>query len=317
MKRKNLMIATILIIIVSAACSLPFTIQTVDDQISTLAAQTVQAWQTQNAPTQTPGPTSTSLPTQTPLPTQTAYPTYTPVATYTLIATVIQAATATPKTLPTATPQPCNQAYFISETIPDGTKFSPGTEFTKSWRLKNTGTCTWNPNYKFVFISGDQMGGVNSVKLDDYVSPGEKFDVLVNLKAPAKPGTYIGYWRLQAADGFQFGQVYVQIKVPSAAFAVTSVKLTSHPASYSGVCPKTFRIKAEITSSAAGNVTYKWKRSDGYISDLKSLKFESAGTKTLELDWKLKTSDTHWIKIYINAPNHQWFGPLDIKVTCS
>jgi len=305
MKQKYLMISVILMIAVSAACTLPFTIQTVDSQISALAAQTVQAWQTQNAITQTQQATWTLQSTLLPLPTQTPYPTYTP------------AVTSTPNTPPTATPKPCNQAAFVSETVPDGTKFSPGTEFTKSWRLKNLGTCTWNPNYKLVFVSGDQMSGPDSIKLDDYVAPGEKTDILVDLKSPAKPGTYSGYWKLQANDGFKFAQVFVQIKVPSTTFAVTRVVLTSSPSSYTGACPKTFTIEAEITSSAAGKVTYQWKRSDGVTMDHKSVTFDSKGTKTVQFDWDLNSSDTHWVKIYIDTPNHQWFGPIDIPVTCS
>ena len=201
--------------------------------------------------------------------------------------------------------------------MPDNTKFSPSTEFTKSWRLKNIGTCTWNPNYKLVFVSGDHMSGPDYVKLDDYVAPGEKIDILVDLKSPSKAGTYTGYWKLQANDGFKFAQVYVQIKVPSATFAVTSVDLTSTPASYDGACPKTFTIEADITTSAAGKVTYQWKRSDGVTSDLKSVTFDSKGTKTVQFDWDLDSTDTHWVKIYIDTPNHQWFGPIDIPVTCS
>jgi hypothetical protein len=305
MKRKNLIIAVILMIAVSAACTLPFTIQTVDSQIATFAAQTVQAWQTRNTFTQTQQATWTPQSTLLPLPTQTPYPTYTP------------AVTSTPKTPPTSTPQPCNQAAFVSETVPDNTKFSPGTEFTKSWRLKNIGTCTWNPNYKLVFVSGDKMSGPDYVKLDDYVAPGEKTDILVDLKSPSKAGTYTGYWKLQANDGFKFAQVYVQIKVPSAAFAVTSVALKSSPSSYDGACPKTFTIEADITTSAAGKVTYQWKRSDGITSDVKSVTFDSKGTKTVQFDWELNSSETHWVKLYIDAPNHQWFGPIDIPVTCS
>jgi hypothetical protein len=311
MNRKIMMVTTIMMLAVSAACTLPFTIDTVDNQIAKLAAQTVQAWQTQNAPTQTQQATWTPQSTLSPLPTQTPYPTYTPYAT---LAPVF---TSTPKTPPTATPQPCNQAYFVSETVLDGTKFSPGTKFTKSWRLKNIGTCTWNPNYKLVFFSGDQMSGPNSVKLDDYVAPGEKIDILINLKAPSKSGTYTSYWKLQADDGFKFAQVYTQIKVPSATFAVTSAPLSSSPASYTGKCPKNFLIEADITTSAAGKVTYKWKRSDGFISDLKSVTFDSQGTKTVHFDWSLNSTDMHWVKIYIDAPNNQWFGPIDIPVKCS
>jgi len=305
MKQKKVIIAVVMLIAVSAACVFPFTIQTVDNQVATYAAQTVQAWQIQNAVTQTQQATWTPQATLMPLPTQTPYPTYTP------------AVTSTPKTPPTATPKPCNLAAFVSETVPDNTKFSPGTEFTKSWRLKNIGTCTWNPNYKLVFVSGDHMSGPDNVKLDDYVAPGEKIDILVDLKSPSKAGTYTGYWKLQANDGFKFAQVYVQIKVPSVTFAVTSVDLTSSPSSYDGACPKTFTIEADITASAAGKVTYQWKRSDGVTSDHKSVTFDSKGTKTVQFDWDLDSTDTHWVKIYIDAPNHQWFGPIDIPVTCS
>jgi len=43
---------------------------------------------------------------------------------------------------PTHTPLPCNKAEFISETIKDDTEFNANAPFTKTWRLKNTGTCT-------------------------------------------------------------------------------------------------------------------------------------------------------------------------------
>ena len=161
------------------------------------------------------------------------------------------------------------------------------------------------------------MSGPNSVKLTEYVKPGEKVDLVVDLKAPSKPGTYTGYWKLQADDGYKFAQVYVKIKVPSVAFAVTSIKLTSSPTSYSGACPTTLTIKAEITSSAAGKVTYHWERSDGVTSSKKSVTFDSKGTKTVQFDWGISSTDNYWVKIYIDDPNHQLFGPINIDVTCS
>ncbi|HUV16085.1 MAG TPA: NBR1-Ig-like domain-containing protein [Pelolinea sp.] len=296
MIRKNIFISTIALLVISAACTLPFSIQSSDSYVATYAAQTVQAYQTQNALTQTPlAPTATATP----------MPTFTP------------SATSTPKAAPTSTPQPCNRASFVSETVPDGTKINAGESFTKSWRLKNTGTCTWNPSYKLIFSSGDQMSGPNSVKLTEYVKPGEKTDILVDLKAPTKSGTYTGYWKLQAEDGDKFAQVYAKIQVPSAFFMVTSVKLSSIPASYTGACPTTLTIKAEITASTAGKVTYKWQRSDGDTSETKSVKFDSKGTETVQFDWDVNSTDIHWVKVYIDAPNHQWFGPVDIDVTCS
>lgn len=299
MNRKTILITASIFILISAACALPFTIITKEDQIASQVQQTVQALAIER--------TLSAQPTWTPLPTLMPLPTFAPPAT----------ATAAQVVYPTATPQPCNQAAFISETVPDGSKFDPNTAFTKSWRIKNIGTCTWNPNYKLIFYSGDQMSGPASVSLDQYVAPGEKIDILVKLKSPAAPGTYTGYWRLKASDGSKFSQVFVQIKVPSVFFAVTSARIKSTPADFNGVCPTTVSISADITASTAGKVTYKWQRSDGFTSPLKALTFKNKGTKTIQFDWELNSTDTHWVKIYIDAPNHQWFGPVEIPVTCT
>ncbi len=115
---------------------------------------------------------------------------------------------------PTKTPIPCNEAYFISETIPDGKNFEPGEHFTKSWRLKNIGTCTWNTNYKLKFGSGDQMGGPNSQKLAHSVGPNEQIDVAVDLKAPNVPDTYKGTWQIVDDEGQVFvHNIWVEIDV--------------------------------------------------------------------------------------------------------
>ena len=72
-------------------------------------------------------------------------------------ATLTLASTNTVAAPPTNTPSPCNNAVFVSETVPDGTEYDVGESFTKTWRLKNVGTCTWNTNYKLKFKSGDPM----------------------------------------------------------------------------------------------------------------------------------------------------------------
>ena len=43
----------------------------------------------------------------------------------------------TEETPPTKTPKPCNDALFISETIPDDSEFEAGDPVNKSWRFKN------------------------------------------------------------------------------------------------------------------------------------------------------------------------------------
>jgi hypothetical protein len=130
-------------------------------------------------------------------------------------------ATTAPTPTPTARPTPCDWAQFVKDiTVSDGTGFSPGSKFTKTWRIKNIGTCTWTNGYNLVFASGDQMGAPSVVALPGTVRPGETIDVSVNLTAPTKVGKYRGYWQLRNADGVLFGlgsdakdRFYVDIQV--------------------------------------------------------------------------------------------------------
>jgi hypothetical protein len=144
--------------------------------LQVIVTQTMSAM-TQQAPTQTSVPlTATPLPpTSTPLPTATA-------VSY------------------------CDWVTFVKDvTISDGTKFIPGETFTKTWRLKNRGTCTWTPDYMLVFTSGDSMGGTTALRLPGNVAPGQTVDVSVTLTAPTKRGDYLGYWMLRNPSGVLFG----------------------------------------------------------------------------------------------------------------
>ena len=218
----------------------------------------------------------------------------------------------------TNTPKPCNDAQFISETIPDDSEFDAGAGFTKSWRFKNTGTCTWNTNYKLVFKSGDQMGAPASKALSGDVAPGESVDIGIDMTAPASAGTYQGYWKLVDDNGENLiNNIWVKIIVKSEPFAVTGVNLTAIPTSYAGVCPFPFQFTADITTSGPGTVTYFWESSDMGPCGHVSLNFDAAGTKTVSTTELPFFSGLHWMKIYIDDPNHQYFGPLNYSVTCT
>jgi hypothetical protein len=109
-----------------------------------------------------------------------------------------------------------NGAYTGDVTVPDGTELPPGKPFVKTWRVRNTGTCPWEAGTQLVFGSGDQMDGPASVAMGP-VAPNSDAQVSVNLVAPSIPGTYTGYWQLQAPDGTRYGSViYVEIVVPAA-----------------------------------------------------------------------------------------------------
>jgi hypothetical protein len=109
-------------------------------------------------------------------------------------------------TYPTPVPGACtNRAAFVSDvTVPDNSYVAANTAFTKIWRLKNTGTCTWNTAYSTTFVSGDPMSAVYPVPMPYTVYPGQSVDVAVNMVAPSYAGTYKGNWSLKADTGQVF-----------------------------------------------------------------------------------------------------------------
>ena len=100
----------------------------------------------------------------------------------------------------------CDWARFIADvTVPDGTIYSPGATFQKTWRLQNIGNCTWTTSYSLVFDSGTQMGAPAAVNFPVNVAPGQTVDLTVNMTAPNTAGHYIGYWKLRNASSVNFG----------------------------------------------------------------------------------------------------------------
>ncbi|HEX9018453.1 MAG TPA: NBR1-Ig-like domain-containing protein [Anaerolineaceae bacterium] len=239
MNRIRLFLTAILclVILASTACTglIPTSGQKSPDEMATqnayivqaaLGTATVMALQTQVAQLQTQVAlrstsqpvviTATALPpTDTPVPpTATLVP---PSATPTNVPTPTH--TPVPPTA-TAIPVPCNAAQFVSDvTIPDHSTLTAGSSFTKTWRLKNIGTCTWTTAYDVVFVSGDAMGAPAAKELPGSVAPGQVIDISVGMTAPTKEGEYKGNWKLRDANGVLFGlgrtdaTFFVDIKV--------------------------------------------------------------------------------------------------------
>jgi hypothetical protein len=144
-------------------------------------------------------------------------------------ATVVPATVAAPTNTPIPPPTTvCDNAKFISETIPDGTTETANASFTKTWRLKNVGACTWSSSYAVVFDSGTAMGAPASVPLSGTVAPGQEIDVAVPMQAPSAPGSYTGNWKLRNASSVLFGlgasngDFWVKINVPTPTATATS-----------------------------------------------------------------------------------------------
>jgi len=88
-------------------------------------------------------------------------------------------------------PETCtDSASFVSDvTIPDNTNLDPGKAFTKTWRIRNTGTCTWDETYSLVFALNERMNAPDSVPLNR-TRPGREVDLSVELTTPTETGEY-------------------------------------------------------------------------------------------------------------------------------
>jgi hypothetical protein len=162
--------------------------QSPNDGVATAVAQTLVALHSLTpSPTTTPTP---PLPAATETPSPTATSSTTPTTTFTA----------------TSTPIPCNWAAFVTDvSVADGARLEPGETFTKTWRLRNIGRCTWEKGYRLVFSDGARMGGPDSIQLDKSVPVDRTIDISVRLKAPTDRGQHVGYWRLRSTSGELFG----------------------------------------------------------------------------------------------------------------
>jgi hypothetical protein len=115
--------------------------------------------------------------------------------------------TTTPGSItPTVPPSACDKVQYIADVnVPDGTIMQPGTQFTKTWRLKNVGTCAWSTSYQLVFFSGEKMGASSSAAFPKSVAVGGTVDISINMTAPSATGSYRGYWMFKNANGALFG----------------------------------------------------------------------------------------------------------------
>ena len=94
-----------------------------------------------------------------------------------------------------------NSASFVADvTIPDNTNVAGGTTFTKTWRISNTGTCIWGPDYKLTHYSDELLGAPPSVPLP-ITNPGQTADISVNLIAPNTNGTHRGNFVVENPKG--------------------------------------------------------------------------------------------------------------------
>ena len=173
---------------------------------------------------------------------------------------------------------PCDWAQFVTDvTVPDGTKYEPGTAFKKTWRLKNVGTCTWTTSYSLVFDSGEKMGAPASINFPASVAPGQTVDLTVDMTAPTASGSYRGYWKFKNASGTLFG-----IGVTANKSWWVDIRVTSTAPTGSIVYDFTASAKDATWSSGAGGLSFPGTEGDakGFAIKKDKPKFESGVEQT-------------------------------------
>ncbi|MGB8984541.1 MAG: CAP domain-containing protein [Anaerolineales bacterium] len=178
------------------------------------------------ATTDTQAPTAIPATTQAPAVTETASPS--PDGTAATSSDVSPTAGAV---YPTNDPNCINSATFVADvSIPDNTNITAGTTFTKTWRIGNTGSCIWTPEYVLTYYSEERMGAVDVPLSITY--PGYTVDISVNLTAPTTPGTYQANFIIQnSADQIvkvgDDSRLWVVINVPAGGAAASTATATA------------------------------------------------------------------------------------------
>ncbi len=210
MKKLTIFSLTIITALILSACGAGTPAAPTPDvaALSTSAAQTVVAEITLTAAsfTSTPEPLPSETPTLEP-----------PTPTEGVVLPVVTNASGVAVTV-TPTQILCDDMSFDAATvdvnIPDGTTMTPGQEFVKTWKVKNTGSCVWGAGYGLVYANyTDRMSGV-AQPLAGVVEIGQEVEVSVSFKAPDKAGEYLSAWQMANSKGIPFGKpVYVKILV--------------------------------------------------------------------------------------------------------
>ena len=176
--------------------------------LNTVIVQTANAASTQTAaaqPTATFTPSMTpTQPTQTPSPTATSTvifilssPTQIVVPTFTLISSS-SGGSGSGSSGSSSDPYACQ---ILSVNPANGTTMKQDTDFDATWKVKNTGTKTWDQNsVDFVYDSGTDMAKRDGYDLNSNVKSGQEISLGADMVAPTKNGNYTTTWTLRVGS---------------------------------------------------------------------------------------------------------------------
>ena len=283
-----------------------------------------------------------------------------PAGTYTVHANglsavfTLKAADPTPTVAPTlaATTVPTSSAcsdaaVFVSDvTIPDNMVLAPNTAFTKTWRLKNAGSCTWDSDYLVSYISGTtmtQQPGYRIVQQGQTVPPGQTVDISVGMTSPVQSGNYRSDWGLKQENGqlmpIQGGangnSFYVKVRVNNGGedslgkITAASIAIELEQGSgYLCTADATYFVHAYMTADGPTTASYEIESSAGQIPagnftigyttpvypvDYGNVVFNDAGTQTINLRFVGPYPYPDNITVMIRVNGGEWH---DTKLSC-
>jgi WD40 repeat protein len=126
-----------------------------------------------------------------------------------------------------------------------------------------------------------------------------------NLAVTASGDTTARIWDLTGASGLRVSQIF----------------LHSNPENYSGHCPATITLSGKIiVSGGSGSVTYKFVRSNGPPSSIKTLVFDSPGTKDVTSIWRfggsINPSPSGSFYLEVLTPQHLRTPEVKFNIKC-
>jgi uncharacterized protein YraI len=133
----------------------------------------------------------------------------------------VAAAPPAPPVVETTPPTPsATGCSLVSQSPENGALFTPGSGFTTTWVLKNTGSARWDEAEVDVRYMGAAANiplhqGADLYNLASPVQPGDTYNFTVSMIAPFDPGTYGELWELSLGSlgSQQTCQFYVYIEV--------------------------------------------------------------------------------------------------------
>lgn len=99
---------------------------------------------------------------------------------------------------------PGDATAFVDDTVPHGSWMFPGEPFTKSWRIRNIGTVSWEGRR---LERQGPLTGPGLISSGRYLpipdtAPGEIAEIRSELKAPTYDCASIAYFKMVDAEGF-------------------------------------------------------------------------------------------------------------------